>query len=147
MRDHRDSDFLFIPQSTLLDCGAACLKMIAAHFGRRPDSGLSEKQSDTMMTMADLLAAAEQFQLRGVAAAVDYDRLADSMPFPCIVHWRGLHYVVVVDASPERVIVADPAISLYTLSRTAFCGYWMGKAERGIVAVFEPIPDESRNAH
>lgn len=96
-----------------------------------------------MMTLAELLAMAPQFGLRGVAGTVDYDALVQSVPLPCIAHWRGLHYVVVVSATEARAIVADPASGLHAFSREAFCGFWSGDpASPGIVTMFEPLGED-----
>ena len=45
---------------------------------------------------------------------------------PVIAHWEGFHYIVLYEAKPDRVVVADPAVGLRRLSREEFTKGWTG---------------------
>lgn len=45
---------------------------------------------------------------------------------PVIAYWEGFHYIVLYEAKPDRVVVADPAVGLRRLSREEFTKGWTG---------------------
>jgi ATP-binding cassette subfamily B protein len=45
---------------------------------------------------------------------------------PAVAHWEGFHYVVVYEARPDRVVLADPAVGLRRMRRDEFLAGWTG---------------------
>src|SRR5437588_12967483 len=45
---------------------------------------------------------------------------------PAVAHWEGFHYIVLYEAKPDRVVVADPGIGLRRLTREEFTKGWTG---------------------
>ena len=88
--------FPFYKQLDAMDCGAACLRMIARHYGRFYSlENLREltylgKQGVSLLGISD---AAEQIGLQSLAVHTTYDQLTNVIPLPCIAHWNDAeHY-------------------------------------------------------
>lgn len=81
-----------------MDCGPTCLRIIAKHYGRSISlpklRALSEttREGSSLKTISN---AAEKIGFRTVGVKVDFEKLVEDAPLPCIVHWRQQHFVVV----------------------------------------------------
>lgn len=140
--------FSFYRQLDRMDCGPTCLRMISKHYGRSFDlahlrqlSSLAESGS----TMGGLAEASEKIGLSSLIINAEFKDLAQSIPLPCIAHWRQRHYVVVIEASVDKIKVADPAYGLITYKPDEFCKGWIPEKNRsenaeGILLLFEPTP-------
>lgn len=83
----------------MMDCGPTCLKMIAKFYGKvLPISVLRDvsRINRTGVSMYSLAEGAERigFLTNGVKLSVE--RLANEVSSPCILHWKGNHFVVLV---------------------------------------------------
>ncbi len=118
----------FFLQQSGSDCGAACLVMVGRYWGkhfsvnRLRDIANVDRDGASLRGLA---AAAESigFVTRPVKASLD--KLAEQQ-LPAIVHWKGMHYIVVYEVTRSQVIVADPAIGQRTLSHSEFKANWTG---------------------
>ncbi|MEY3050309.1 MAG: hypothetical protein RLY31_94 [Bacteroidota bacterium] len=104
------------------------------------------RQTSEGSTLLDLSEAAEAIGMHTVGARLTYDRLADDIPLPGIVHWRGNHFIVVVEVHANTAVVADPENdALETVSQAYFMEQWIGPdaspASEGIVLLMEPTAD------
>ncbi|HVQ37683.1 MAG TPA: peptidase domain-containing ABC transporter [Pyrinomonadaceae bacterium] len=110
------------------DCGAACLSMILRYYGkhvsinRLRDLANVSREGATLHSVAE---AAETlgFHTRGIRASYEHLLKVD---LPAVAHWEGFHYIVLYEATPDRVVVADPGIGLRKLSREEFEKGWTG---------------------
>ena len=115
-------------QLSEMDCGAACMAMILRYYrkhvsiNRLRDLVNVSREGATLYSVAE---GAERlgFHARGIRAA--YEHLA-KVELPAIAHWEGYHYIVLYEAGPDYVIVADPAIGRRRLSRAEFEKGWTG---------------------
>ena len=132
-----------------MDCGPACLTMIAAHYGRHYTLDHLREQCFIGREGVSLLGiskAAEQIGFRTVGGRLTFDKLAEKALLPCVVHWNQEHFVVVYAIQKKKreytVSVADPGKGLVTYSREAFCRHWIstctGGEEKGIALLLEP---------
>ena len=132
-----------------MDCGPACLTMIAAHYGRHYTLDHLREQCFIGREGVSLLGiskAAEQIGFRTVGGRLTFDKLAEKALLPCVVHWNQEHFVVVYAIRKKKkeytVSVADPGKGLVTYSREAFCRHWIstctGGEEKGIALLLEP---------
>jgi len=133
--------FPFIRQMDSMDCGPACLGMIAAHHGRtvampylREICALSKQGVHALA----LSRAAEVIGLRAMVVRLSYDQLCADIPLPCIVHWNQNHFVVIVHATKYKVLVADPAFGLITYGKEEFLSGWLAHPDQGMAILFEP---------
>src|SRR4029077_11353576 len=85
-----------VTQTTLTDCGAACLAMILSAYRKFVDIDAVRAAMPTGRDGGDgftIIGAAEQFGLTGRGLAVPLDSLRD-LPLPVILHWDFQHFVV-----------------------------------------------------
>ena len=90
--------FPFYKQFDTMDCGPACLRMIAKHYGK---SLSIEKIRDLSyidrdgVSLAGLSGAAENLNLKSLAVRLSFDQLQKEVTLPCIAHWQQNHFVVI----------------------------------------------------
>lgn len=99
-----------------MNCGPACLAMVAEHHGLQPDRDQLRQLCDLGKGGVSLLGiskAAEQIGFKTVGGRLSFETLASEAALPCIVHWNQNHFVVVYKIKRRRkgrytVYVADP---------------------------------------
>lgn len=122
------------------DCGAACLATIAKHYGRTFTLNHTREAVGTGQLGTTLLglkrgAEALGFNARGVKAPLE---MVDSgeLPLPAIVHWRGIHWVVLYGRQGKKYAIADPAADIRYLSKKELMEGWINWA----MLLLEPDP-------
>lgn len=126
-------------QMEALECGAACLAMILAYYGKwvalarvREDCGVSRDGSKAK----NILIAARHYDLNAKGYRVEADALLKNGGFPCIVHWEFNHFIVLTGVRGNRVHVNDPARGSIVMSREDF-----DEGFTGVVLRFTPGQD------
>jgi len=133
-----------------MDCGASCLKIVAAYYGRRFDVSQIRQTCALNRNGISLLGiskTAETIGFRTIGGYFPFDTLAIGTPLPCILHWNQNHFVVVYKIRKHKkgkytVYVADPARGLVTYTKEEFCEHWVSTKtngeEKGIALLLEP---------
>ena len=141
--------FTFYHQHDNMDCGPACLRMVAKYYGKSyslqtlRDKCHITRQGVSMLGISD---AAESIGLRSCGVKLTWDQLKREATLPCIVHWNQNHFVVVylVKSSKHKcsVKVADPASGLLEYDENAFLNSWLPKGtdNEGLALLLEPSP-------
>ncbi len=140
--------FPFYPQLEAMDCGSACLRMIARFHGRNYSSDFLREICNTGkegVSLLDLSDAAEIIGFKTLAVEADLAQLLEVIPKPCIINWGKNHFVVVYDQDYQNVWIADPAKEKYKLKNDEFLLNWIGAEakpdESGIVLICQTSPD------
>ncbi|MBQ6521859.1 MAG: NHLP family bacteriocin export ABC transporter peptidase/permease/ATPase subunit [Atopobiaceae bacterium] len=101
-----------IMQMEALECGAACLAMILAYYGRwvplervRADCGVSRDGSRA----SNILKAARSYGLTAKGMSFSSEALREKGSFPCIIFWNFNHFVVLRGFSGKYALINDPA--------------------------------------
>ncbi|HXC05963.1 MAG TPA: cysteine peptidase family C39 domain-containing protein, partial [Bacteroidia bacterium] len=118
----------FQRQHDSMDCGPSCLKMISRHYGRDyPLSFLRELcgLSHAGVSLNGIGKAAEKIGFHTLGVRVEFDRLVQEVPLPCIAHWNQSHFIVVYKITRSRIHVADPAHGLIKYTQQEFKKYWL----------------------
>ena len=137
-----------IMQMEASECGAACLAMILAYYGKwipiekiRTDCDVSRDGS----TAKNILKAARSYGLAAKGYKLEPDALKEQGVFPCIIHWNLNHFVVLKGFKGDKVYLNDPAYGDYTVSAEVF-----DKSFTGICLMFDPsevfVADGSRKS-
>lgn len=125
-------------QMSAADCGAACLSMIVGYWGGRLSRAACQEAvggGQNGVTALMIVQAARQMGLTVEAFRHTPGGLAQA-GLPAIVHWRGVHFVVLEKYAPGRVTIVDPGLGRRTLTPEAFAaGY------SGVTLTFAPGPD------
>ncbi len=100
-----------VMQMEALECGAACLDMILAYYGKwialeqmRLDCGVSRDGSNAM----NVLKAARNYGLKADGYRLDADSIREQATFPCIIHWEYNHFVVLCGFKGNKACLNDP---------------------------------------
>lgn len=135
--------FPFIKQLDAMDCGPACLKMIAEYYGREFSlDELRERSNITRLgvSMYGISEAAESIGFRTKGMKINYESLKEKAPLPCIVHWNQNHFVVVYFFK-NRVYVSDPSFGRIQYSKEEFLKGFLSNNETGLALFLTPTPD------
>ena len=127
------------------DCGPACLKIIAKHFGRyyslqymRDKCGISKEG----VSLLALSTGAESIGLRTLAIKCTVEEIVLKVPLPAILFWNENHFIVVYDADKKHIYVSDPAKGRIKYTHKEFQKGWYLKGEkRGVLLAVEPTVD------
>ncbi|MHC4210831.1 MAG: NHLP family bacteriocin export ABC transporter peptidase/permease/ATPase subunit [Planctomycetota bacterium] len=125
-------------QMEAVECGAACLGIILAHYGRwvpleklRVDCGVSRDGS----TAANVIAAAKRYGVESKAFKTELEGLCN-IPLPCLAFWDFNHFLIIESFGRDRVYLNDPAYGRRTVTLEEF-----DKSFSGFVLTFEPGPE------
>ena len=128
-----------IMQMEALECGAACLTMILAYYGKwipleqvRSDCGVSRDGSKAK----NILRAARNYCLTAQGYRFEPEDLKTHASFPCIIHWNFNHFVVLCGFKGRKVLINDPAKGSCLIPMEQF-----DKSFTGICMLFEPNED------
>ncbi len=139
--------FPFVKQPDAMDCGPACLKMIAGYY--KVNHTLDSLRKKCYITkegvsFLGLSEAADSIGFRTIGFRIPFEMLNENVPLPCIVHWRHKHFVVVYKIRKGKIWVADPGIGLIRYEHEEFVKNWTatvkGGEPAGLVLIVEPTP-------
>ena len=113
-----------VMQMEALECGAACLCMIAAYYKKwipltqvRADCGVSRDGS----VAKNILNAARSYGFDAAGYKLEPESI-EALTFPMIIHWNFNHFVVLcgIDRKNGKVYINDPARGKVTVSMQEF---------------------------
>lgn len=126
-------------QLEALECGAACLTMILAYYGKwipleqvRSDCGVSRDGSKA----GKILKAAKNYGLDAKGYRYDIEDLRREAKFPCIIFWNNNHFVVLDGFKGNYAIINDPA-----RGKTKYTIEALEKNYSGICLEFDPTKE------
>lgn len=122
-----------VMQMEALECGAACLCMVLAYYGKwlpleqvRTDCGVSRDGSSAK----NVVKAARAYGLEAKGYRMEPSALRDIV-LPAIIHWNFNHFVVLNGFKGDKAIINDPGRGTVEVSWQEF-----DKAFTGIVLIF-----------
>ena len=125
-----------ILQLEALECGAACLAMILAYYGKwvpleqtRVDCGVSRDGSNAMNVML----AARNYGMEAQGYRFEPEDLMKEGEFPCIIFWEFNHFVVLDGFKKDKAIINDPARGKVEIPMESF-----DKSFTGVCIFMEP---------
>ena len=141
--------FPFYEQLDSMDCGVACLRMIASYHGRNyaahrlRDMIYIDREGVSLLGISH---ASEQIGLKSMGAPVPFKRLVEDIPLPAIAHWEENHFIVVYKVNSRGIWIGDPAQKMVRrISHDEFLKGWVkpefSDKEAGILLLLEPMSD------
>ena len=128
----------FVMQMEALECGAASLCMVLAHYGKwipleqvRSDCGVSRDGCNAR----NMYRAAVSYGLKPTAYRMEPSELR-GVKCPAIIHWNFNHFVVLIGFKKNCAVINDPGKGTTRVSLEEF-----DKAFTGIVLTFEKAPE------
>lgn len=125
-----------IMQMETLECGAACLTMILAYYGKwipleqvRIACGVSRDGS----TAGNVMKAARNYGLTASGYRFEPEDLRKNGQFPAIIHWEFNHFVVLCGFKGDNAIINDPGRGTVVVDKESF-----DEAFTGVTLIFEP---------
>lgn len=120
----------FTRQFDQMDCGPACIRMVASHYGKEyPLSYLRSLAHLTRegVSVAGIRDALGEIGVESATFEMTPEQLREKCPLPAILHWEQNHFVVLTKASRSRwtgrwrYTVANPAYGIHTFAEKTFC--------------------------
>ena len=112
-----------VMQMEAVECGAACLTMILAYYGRwipleqaRIDCGVSRDGSK----VTNILKAARSYGLEAKGMSMSLSAMQKQNTFPCIAFWNFNHFVVVDGVRGRKIWLNDPSRGHIAVTREEF---------------------------
>ena len=128
-----------VMQMEALECGAACLTMVMAYYGKwvpleqvRLDCGVSRDGSSAK----NILLAARNYGFAVQGYRCEPETLREQIAFPCIIHWNFNHFVVLDGFRGKHALLNDPARGEVKVSLEEF-----DRAFTGVCLELTPGPD------
>lgn len=117
-------------QSTVAECGLACLGFIAASFGQKFE--MSELRARFAISirgtnLADLVQLAGSLGLQARPLRLELDEL-NQLTTPCILHWDMNHFVVLKQVKRDLIVIHDPVSGERRLSIAQASAHFTGVA-------------------
>ena len=143
-----------------MDCGAACLQMIACHFKKKYSLEYMRELcylNREGSSLIDINDGAEKLGFRTLMAKVNMDQIVNDCPLPGILHWNQNHYVVLFKISKKNKLkslsgnnilfwIADPAHGIVKIDLNTFVNSWIkGDDKKGVALLLEPTPSFYKN--
>lgn len=126
-----------------MDCGPTCLRMVAKHYGKNisleriRDSSYITREGVSLMGLSH---GAENIGLKSLGTRIDLDTLVEKAPLPCILPWKGDHFVVLYKTTKSKAYIADPASGKHQITLKELHKLWCDNEDNGIVLLLEPTP-------
>lgn len=133
-----------IRQTTISECGLACLAMVSGFHGKEMDLYTVRSRfaaSLRGMNFLDIRNVAAKMDLAARGVRVDVEHL-DKLMVPAILHWSDNHFVVLKKVAGDRYTVHDPAHGVVQLDRRRF-----EEKFSGIAMELIPTPQFERGKH
>jgi ATP-binding cassette, subfamily B, bacterial len=124
---------IFTPQKDQMDCGPACLCMIAGFYGKKyslqylRDNSFITREGVSLLGIQD---AANKIGFEVLSGKLTLEKL-NEMPLPCILHWNQNHFVVLEAIKKNRLTgekkykIADPGHGFIALKEEKFERSWL----------------------
>lgn len=138
----------FSRQFDQMDCGPACVRMVASCFGR--NYPLSYLRSLAHLTREGVSVAGIRDSLLAIGIEsgtfeMTLEQLHRDCPLPAILYWNQNHFVVLEKvkgntAENTRYKIADPAFGQHWISADELCRHWLN-GNKGVVIAMEPTDD------
>ncbi len=140
----------FIPQRDQMDCGPACLVMIASIYGKKYSLDFIRELSYITREGVSLLGikeAANKIGFEAFAGKLTTKDFKEKRYKSVILHWNQNHFVVLCNIKKNVLRkgytfkIADPTHGILSLNQSEFEKGWLSEEKEGIALFLEPTED------
>ncbi len=138
-----------------MDCGPACLRMVARSYGKHYSLETLRNRSFITregVSMLGIAEAAETIGFRTMGIKTSLNELKKQRPLPCILHWNQNHFVVLYEIKKNKrtgtlfYYIADPSSQRIRYTEEDFLKCWAyTKSPQGnvlgVALLLTPTPD------
>jgi len=154
-RNTKEKKFPLRLQRGSIDCGPACLRMIAEFYGKKfshNDLCSLFNISEAGVNLQNIIDVAEAIGLQTISVRTSFEKLKKHAQLPCMALVGNNHSVVVYKIENEKssseetlfVYVADPINGFIKYSEKEFKNTWISETkegfEKGIAVLSLPTP-------
>lgn len=133
--------FPFYFQLEAKDCGPACIRMVAAYYGKKYSLHKLKEICNLSRQGATVLDVVECLKKNHFSASPITISLPElkRMPLPSILHWRQDHYVVLfnIDRDKNYYWIADPAFGKMKMDESELLENWISN-DVGVTIALKP---------
>lgn len=137
----------FYHQHDQMDCGPACLAMVASHYGKY--FSLQQLREYSFITregvsLNGINEAANKIGFETFIGKVTVDDLKQNNHLPAIIHWNQNHFVVLHDIKKNSFnnsysfYIADPGHGFTKLTEEQFTQNWISDDNKGVIMLLDP---------
>jgi len=137
--------FPFFLQHDTMDCGPACIRIIAKYYGCTFSMAELKKLTSVSKEGVSLLSiskAAETIGFKSTGAKISFEILLKHSLLPCVVHWNQNHFVVLYKISRGKFYISDPGKGKLIYKKNDFLKSWIStnnsEEDEGVVLFLEP---------
>lgn len=136
----------FVPQHDQMDCGPACLAMVANHYKKNIPLNYLRKISylgRDGVSMLGINEAATKIGFETLPSQLTLRELQENAILPCILHWKQNHFVVLYKIKrpffrkKQKFVIADPGHGFISFSEPDFLDGWLNSG-KGVALFLEP---------
>lgn len=138
----------FIAQHDQMDCGPACLVMIANSYGKNyslqyiRDNSYISREGVSLLSLSD---ASIEMGFKTFPTQLSLQKLKElNSELPCILHWDKEHFVVLKKITKKKITknhyfhIADPSHGFIKLSEANFIKSWISDDNKGVALFLTP---------
>lgn len=134
-----------------MDCGPACIQMIAFHYGKCISLyRLRDLCNVTRLGVSgdDLVSGCTSIGLEAVPCMVEKEK-TKILPLPTILHWRNTHFVVLYHLKHKAdgiyYYIADPQYGKIVIKENEFYENWCGEESKGYAILIQKTEAFEKN--
>jgi len=141
----------FTPQYDQMDCGPACLAMIASKYGKNYSLQYLREHSFLTREGVSLLGiseASKEIGFETLSGKLTSEILiTERKNLPCILHWNQNHFVVLKKITKNIFLgkyffhIVDPAHGFIRLNQKKFEKSWITDQNKGVALFLNPTDD------
>ncbi len=144
----------YLPPHDSTDCGPACLRMIASHFGKDYSSYYMRTLTSLNrqgVSIQALKTTAETIGFKTLVGQLSLKYLVEKAQLPCILYWDKSHFVILSTISQKKkwfsdkptfvFHILDPGVGKVKLDQETFTKYWLDTNAKGYALFLEPTPE------
>lgn len=138
----------FIPQFDQMDCGPACLCMVASAYGKKyslqylRDNSFITREGVSLLGIKE---ASVKIGFDSFSIKLSISKLIEiKQDLPCVIHWNKNHFVILRKitksfiGSKYHFHISDPAHGLITLDEKKFKKHWISDNDKGVALLLYP---------